>query len=168
MISNKRKFKISAGLVFLSLLVIFALRVFSHCEIPCGIYDDEMRIKMMAENIATIEKSMNQIQLLSEEVAGLDPQDMNQMVRWIQNKEKHAEDLVHIVTQYFMTQRVKPVDKEDSKAYEEYIEKLTLLHQMMFYAMKSKQTTDLANVEKLKSLLDSFEDAYFGPERYIH
>ena len=122
----------------------------------------------MAEHVATIEKSMNQIQLLSEEVAGLDPQDMNQMVRWIQNKEKHAEDLVHIVTQYFMTQRVKPVDEKDSKAYEEYVKKLTLLHQMMFYGMKSKQTTDFANVEKLKSLLDSFEDAYFGPERHIH
>ena len=88
---------------------------------------------------------MKQIQLLSEEVAGLNPQDMNQMVRWIQNKEKHAEDLVHIVTQYFMTQRVKPVDEKDSEAYEEYIEKLTLLHQMMFYAMKSKQTTDLTH-----------------------
>jgi nickel superoxide dismutase len=168
MISNKRKFEVIASLVFLSLLVIFAFRVFSHCEIPCGIYDDEMRIKMMAEHVATIEKSMNQIQLLSEEVAGLDPQDMNQMVRWIQNKEKHAEDLVHIVTQYFMTQRVKPFDEKDSEEYGEYVKKLTLLHQMMFYAMKSKQTTDLANVEKLKSLLDSFEDAYFGPERHIH
>ncbi len=168
MISNKRKFEVIAGLVVLSLLVIFTLRVFSHCEIPCGIYDDEMRIKMIAEHVATIEKSMKQIQLLSAELVGLDPQDMNQMVRWIQNKEKHAEDLVHIVTQYFMTQRLKPVDEKDSEEYGEYVKKLTLLHQMMFYAMKSKQTTDLANVEKLKSLLDSFEDAYFGTERHIH
>ena len=168
MISNKRKFEVIAGLVVLSLLVIFTLRVFSHCEIPCGIYDDEMRIKMIAEHVVTIEKSMNEIQSLSEEVAGLDPQDMNQMVRWIHNKEKHAEDLVHIVTQYFMTQRLKPVDEKDSEEYGEYVKKLTLLHQMMFYAMKSKQTTDLANVEKLKSLLDSFEDAYFGTETHIH
>ena len=165
MMSKKRKVEVIASLILLSLLVIFAVRVFSHCEIPCGIYDDEMRIKMIAEHIDTIEKSMNQIVHLSGEVAGLDPQDLNQMVRWIQNKEKHADELSHIVTQYFMTQRVKPVGKEDSKAYEDYVNKITLLHQMMFYTMKSKQTIDLANVQKLRSLLDGFKTAYFGSEK---
>jgi hypothetical protein len=38
---------------------------------------------------------------------------------------------------------------------------------MMFYAMKSKQTTDLANVEKLRSLLADFQVAYFG-EAHSH
>ncbi|MDY6953871.1 MAG: superoxide dismutase [Ni], partial [Thermodesulfobacteriota bacterium] len=33
----------------------------AHCEIPCGIYDDQMRIDMIAEHITTIEKSMKQI-----------------------------------------------------------------------------------------------------------
>ena len=165
MMSKKRKIEIVAGLILLSLLTMFAVRVFSHCEIPCGIYDDEMRIKMMSEHIATIEKSMNQIVHLSGEVAGLYPEDLNQLVRWIQNKEEHADELSHIVTQYFMTQRVKPVDMEDPKAYEDYVNKLTLLHQMMFYSMKAKQTTDLDNVQKLKSLLDSFKTAYFGSDK---
>jgi nickel superoxide dismutase len=31
------------------------------CEIPCGIYDDEMRINMIAEHITTIEKSVKKL-----------------------------------------------------------------------------------------------------------
>ena len=32
------------------------------------------------------------------------------------NKEEHANQLQHIVTQYFMTQRIKPVDQKDEAA----------------------------------------------------
>lgn len=156
MISVRQKFVVS--FIFLSLLAILALRVSSHCEIPCGIYDDEMRINMIDENITTVEKSMRQIVELSSQ----DDQNLNQIARWVQNKEKHADEISHIVTQYFMTQRLKPVEEEGSKIHEEYVNKLTLLHQMLFYAMKSKQTTDLTNVEKLRSLLASFRTVYFS------
>jgi hypothetical protein len=37
----------------------------------------------------------------------------------------------------------------------------------MLFAMKSKQTTDLANVEKLKELVHTFEHLYFG-EQHEH
>jgi len=112
---------------------------------------------MLAEHITTIEKSMKQITDLSKQ----DKQNMNQIVRWIHNKEKHADELSHIVTYYFMAQRMKPVDKEKGKAYEQYINKLTLLHEMLFYAMKAKQTTDLSNIEKLRTLLAEFRAVYF-------
>ena len=49
-----------------------------------------------------------------------------------------------------------------TKAYNQYIKKLVLLHEMLVYSMKSKQTTDLANVEKLKSLPAEFRAVYFG------
>ena len=71
------------------------------------------------------------------------------------NKETHANEIQQIVTQYFMTQRIK-VDAKD------YNEKLKVLHHMLIYAMKCKQTTDLANTEKLKSLLREFEILYHG------
>jgi nickel superoxide dismutase len=113
---------------------------------------------MIAEHITTIEKSMNQIATLSGET----PLNHNQITRWVQNKENHAGELQRIATQYFMTQRVKPVDKEDTEAHAAYTKKLTLLHQMVVYAMKAKQTTDPANVEKLRSLLAEFKKEYFG------
>jgi nickel superoxide dismutase len=44
---------------------------------------------------------------------------------------------------------------------ENYEKQLSLLHQMLIYSMKCKQTTDLNNVNKLKSIVDDFEALYF-------
>jgi len=88
--------------------------------------------------------------------------DMNQLVRWIQNKETHADELTHIITYYFMAQRIKPVEKTDTKEYEKYVAKLTLLHQMLVTTMKTKQTTDLSTTKQLTELLANFKKAYLG------
>jgi nickel superoxide dismutase len=141
------------GTALLVVAVVFlsATTAGAHCEIPCGIYDDQMRIKMIAEDAATIEKAMNQIKTLSAQ----DPINYNQLVRWITNKEEHANKIQHVVYQYFMAQRIKP----DTDKYEE---KLTVLHQILVAAMQCKQTTDLSHVETVRSLLKSFEKLYFG------
>jgi nickel superoxide dismutase len=142
--------------IFLQILVgcsfffLFSVQAFAHCEIPCGIYDDEMRINMINEHIVTVEKSMNQIIELKKE----EHHNSNQLVRWIMNKERHADEIQEIVTQYFMTQRIEL----DTKNYEK---ELGLLHQMLIYSMKCKQTTDLANVSKLKELVNDFKSLYF-------
>jgi nickel superoxide dismutase len=125
--------------------------VAAHCEIPCGIYDDQMRITMIAEHVTTIEKSMNQIMKIQKEK----DHDPNQLIRWVMNKEDHANELQEIVSQYFMTQRIK----FDAK---EYDKKIGLLHQMLVYAMKCKQTTDMDNIQKLREALKSFEALYFA------
>lgn len=142
---------------FLTLIILSQSTIFPHCEVPCGIYNDEMRFTMLIENIQTIEKAMQQVIQLSEE----SPQNMNQAVRWIMNKEKHAEEIQNIISQYFLTQRIKNVESGDEQAAEKYIEKLTLCHQILVYAMKTKQTTDLDNVKKLTSLVGKFKKVYF-------
>ena len=140
----------------LQILIVFAF-IFSlavnasaHCEIPCGIYDDQMRINLIKEHITTIEKSMIQITKLEKEK----DHHSNQLVRWIMNKEHHADKLQDIVTQYFMTQRIKL----DTPNYEK---KLGLLHQMLIYSMKCKQTTDTKNTDQLKDLVKDFQAVYF-------
>ena len=149
-------------LVTLVLLMVLVSMVYSHCQIPCGIYGDQSRFDMLAEHIATIEKSMKQITELSQ----VEKPNFNQVVRWVDNKDKHADELSHILTYYFMAQRVKPVDKAKSNAYAEYIKKLTLLHQMLIHSMKAKQTTDLSNIEKLRALLAEFRAVYFDKDRH--
>ena len=139
-------------------VAVLASMAYSHCQIPCGIYGDRMRFDMIAEHITTIEKSMKLITELSSQ----DKPNMNQIVRWVNNKDQHADEISHIVTYYFMAQRVKLPPEGDVKAYDEYVRKLTLLHEMLVYAMNTKQTTDLANVEKLRSSLAKFQEAYFG------
>ena len=79
----------------------------------------------------------------------------NQLVRWISNKEEHATKIQHTISQYFMTQRIRP----DA---EKYPDKLSVLHKMLQVAMKCKQSIDPANVQSLRSLLKEFEILYFG------
>lgn len=137
------------AILLLSVSSLFITSIASaHCEIPCGIYDDKTRITLINEHITTIEKSMNKITELEK------GDNKNQLIRWVLNKEEHADKLQEIVTQYFMTQRIK-ADTPD------YDKKLSALHKMLVYSMKCKQTTDLANVELLKNETMTFHDLYF-------
>jgi len=151
-----RRLALPAALV---VAVVFGSLAYSHCQVPCGIYGDDTRFDLIGEHITTIEKSMRQI----EENMDQDPPNANQVVRWVNNKEKHADEISHIVTYYFMAQRrIKIPAVGDAKANASYVKKLTLLHQMLVYSMKAKQTTDLSNVDKLRHLLDDFRKAYAG------
>jgi len=142
----------------LASIVVLASLAYSHCQIPCGIYGDDTRFDVLREHIATVEKSMKQI----TELSGAEKPNVNQVVRWVRNKDEHADEIAHIVTYYFMAQRLKLPDRSDAKAVAAYTHKLSLLHELLVYSMKAKQTTDQGNVEKLKSSLTHFEDAYYG------
>ena len=129
----------------------------SHCEVPCGIYGDLTRIVLLREDAATVEKAMRQI----GELGRAEKPNYNQIVRWTTTKDDHANKIQHIVTQYFMTQRIKPTQ-------EQYVEKLTTLHGMLIAAMKSKQTADVAHVAALRRLIDGFSKLYFSKEDQKH
>ena len=137
-------------------LLATAAPLWAHCEIPCGIYGDEARFAAIAEDLTTIEKSMKQIAALAGQS---DAQNANQLARWVANKEEHANRIQHVVTQYFMTQRLKAVEEGD-EGRAAYTEKLVLLHKMLRGAMKCKQTVEVEEVEKMRVLLHEFKHAY--------
>ena len=149
--------KISATVVVVLGLIALNTKLFAHCEVPCGIYDDSLRIKLIYEHITTVEKSMNSIIELSKEAAP----NYNQLVRWVVNKENHAEKIQEIVSQYFLHQRIKVKDPSDEIAYDKYVKSLTLLHKILVNAMKTKQTTDLSFIEELRKTVHEFEEVYF-------
>ncbi len=136
----------------------------SHCQIPCGIYDDQARIVAIREDITTVEKSMKMITRLSAE----EKPDQNQLIRWVMNKEKHASRIQETVAKYWLIQRIKVPSPDDGKAMEKYLQQLTLLHQLMVEAMKMKQTTDLAHVVLARKLLDDFAATYFSAKDLKH
>lgn len=150
-------------LSLLASLLIVALAgssVLAHCQIPCGIYNDPVRFVLLEEHVMTIEKSINEIQRLSKE----ETPNWNQLVRWVNNKEAHADELSHVVTFYFLAQRVKPADPSDKAAFAKYVREVTLLHQMIVVSMKAKQTTDLENCAKLRELIGKFKASYLGEQ----
>ena len=151
-------------LIALALPLAFAPRAGAHCQIPCGIFDDETRFSAMKEHVTTIEKSMKQI----TELSAATPPNYNQIVRWVNNKDEHADKLSTIITAYFMAQRVKPVDEAQTEEFKAYQAKVTLLHRILVTSMKCKQSLDLEQVDKLEKLVHEFETAYMGPAAHKH
>jgi len=79
----------STVLVVLVSMVALVSLAWPRCQVPCGIYNDQMRFDMISEHIATIEKSIKQITELSAEPKP----NMNQIVRWVSNKDEHADQI---------------------------------------------------------------------------
>ena len=130
--------------------------VLAHCEIPCGIYGDEGRFSAMMEDVTTIEKAMTQINDLS----GAETKNFNQIVRWVNNKEVHADKIRDVVSQYFLAQRIKEPADGDVAGTKAYTAQLVKLHHIIRMAMKCKQTTDVANAQKLHDLIHEFQALY--------
>ncbi len=152
---NLSKLFISA--LFISVLSLSAFQSKAHCEIPCGIYGDSVRITLIYEHIETVEKSMNMINELSEQA---NP-DYNQLVRWVVNKEEHAQKIQDIVSQYFLHQRIGLVEPDNKDAYAKYQKQLEALHHILVFAMKSKQSTDIEITDSLREKVGNFENLYF-------
>jgi len=149
--------KVLSGFLVACVIVASASSLFAHCEVPCGIYDDKLRLDMMAEHVSTIGKAIVQINELS--AAG--ETNYNQIVRWTMTKESHATDIQQIVSQYFMTQRIKP-------SQDNYTEHLKMLHAILVAAMKTKQAADPATADALMGAINDFRASYLGPEGEAH
>ena len=132
-----------------------------HCQIPCGIYGDKMRISMLMEDAATIEKGMKMLAEFDKE----ESPSKNQIVRWVMNKDTHAQAIQDQVAAYWLAQRIK-APKEGSK--DKYHKQLELMHGITVAAMKCKQTADTAHVDKMKKLAIEFSGTYFSKEDLEH
>jgi len=126
---------------------------FAHCQVPCGIYGDQLRFEQLLEDAKTIAKAQAQ---LNELLAGGQPtaQSVNQMARWVMTKEDHAGKVQDTMQAYFLAQRIKA----DSPRY---VEQLKAAHVVITSAMKCKQSADPANPARLHELLHQFRN-HFG------
>ena len=61
----KKMNKFFSLLMITSVLTITGFNAKAHCEIPCGIYGDSVRIALLYEDIETIEKSLSRSLALS-------------------------------------------------------------------------------------------------------
>jgi len=127
----------------------------AHCQIPCGIYDDYARLQSMLEDADTVAKS---VKIMVELNGESDVQSQNQMVRWVMNKEDHAQKIIETISNYFLTQRVKPSQKD-------YEERLKHHHAVILAAMKAKQNADTKSVMALKKSIIALE-AYYPEHKH--
>ena len=164
MITKKTLLQSTAATVFALLATAaFAPRqALAHCEVPCGIYGDQLRFESMLEDQKTIAKANGEIAKHLESMEeGPTPLAANQVSRWVSTKEDHATRIQHVIAQYFMTQRIKSSDEGGTDAY---VKKLTTAHAVMQAAMKTKQDPAAETAAALRTAILDFYRAYEGKE----
>ena len=143
-------------LISVFILSIFAFlgtsQLFGHCQVPCGIYTDQLRFEQMLEDQSTIEKAAK---LINELSAKKDALSHNQLSRWVATKEAHANAIQKTVTEYFLIQRIK----SSAKNYEA---QLISAHSVLVAAMKCKQTLDPISSKNLKDAILQLHKDYEG------
>ena len=147
------------------LIILTSSVLFSHCQVPCGIYDDAARIKQIQEDITTIQKAMKNINELSNNKTV--PKDLNQLVRWVNTKEEHAQHIQDVIMQYFLAQRVKPKNVND-EGYTKYVSLTISCQKIIFHAMKCKQNTEVSYSEILLKEVNLLIDSYFDDHGKLH
>ena len=152
--------------IYQNLIVPFLLlqgSLLAHCQVPCGIYNDAARIIQIQEDFSTIQKAMTKIKELSQQQ---DATSMNQLTRWIMTKEDHASKIQKVVSEYFLTQRIKA--KTEGSEFDTYVKQTTTLHQILVAAMKCKQTVSNKSTERLSNLTERFSSIYFDEHGLEH
>ena len=144
------KYTITFVLLIIVIIIYTSHIAHAHCQIPCGIYDDHARVQAMIEDTATVEKS---IKLIGELSGKSDAQSKNQLIRWVMNKEKHAQNVISSISDYFLTQRVKPDQKD-------YIDRLKKHHAVIVAAMKAKQKADVKYAIALRESIQALAPYY--------
>ena len=145
-------------LTFCMIIALAAPQIMhAHCQIPCGIYDDHARLKSMLEDAATVKKATAMLPELANKT---DPQSQNQLIRWVNNKEIHAQSIITTISDYYLTQRVKPSQKD-------YAERLARHHAVIIAAMKAKQNADSSYANALAKSIEALE-VYYPKPKHTH
>lgn len=147
---SKSLFAALASITLVTSMLSLPQSLQAHCQVPCGIYDDHARVKAMLEDAATVEKAVS---MLAELAGKDDAQSYNQIVRWVSNKESHAQLIISTISDYFLTQRV-------NSSQDDYVERLKKHHAVIVAAMKAKQNADLASAKNLTKAVEALGSYY--------
>jgi len=129
-----------------------------HCQVPCGIYTDQLRFESMLEDTKTIAKSIGAINDFASSVGGgMSGTAINQASRWVSTKEDHASHIQEVMASYFFAQRIK-------SDHQDYTGQLASAHRVIVAAMKAKQAAEPATADALKEAIYDFYRAYEGKE----
>merc|ERR1712023_526501 len=92
----------------------------------------------------------------------IEPLSINQMTRWVNTKEEHCKEIIALISEYCLCQRVKPVgDPKCPFASEgDYMDALKAHHVAMAAAVKAKQSADPAAAQALTHAIEDMSKMY--------
>lgn len=118
----------------------------AHCQMPCGIYHDDMVYDQIDQYVETMYKGMTVMS--DDKFANL--HDKNEFVRWVIEKENASNDIADLILKYFLQQKIKPGEPDTAKQLES-------AHRLLFLSVSIKQNADRKQVEDFADEWDKFK-----------
>lgn len=118
----------------------------AHCQMPCGIYHDDMVFDQVDQYIETMVKSIAKL----KDNKASNPQEKNEFVRWVVTKDHQSDDVSQLILTYFLQQKIKPGEPDTAK-------KIESAHKLLFYAVAIKQTVDFKAVSDFAEEWETFK-----------
>lgn len=138
-----RNFILGFG-IFLTLCIQCTLS--AHCQMPCGIYHDQMVYDQIDQYVETMFKGMTMMTDSKFET----PRERNEFVRWVIQKENASNEMAELFTTYFLQQKIKGGEDVTAK-------RLASVHQLLFLLMQIKQSVDRKVVENFADEWEKFK-----------
>lgn len=140
----KKVFKIAAIAVFL--LSANPIDLQAHCQMPCGIYHDAMIYDFIDQYVETMIKATSMLNNSKFETV----RDKNEFVRWVIEKEKESDEAAHLITAYFLQQKIKPGEADTAKRIE-------AAHKLLCLMVAIKQNADMKIVDSFNEEWEKFK-----------
>lgn len=118
----------------------------AHCQMPCGIYHDDMVYDQIDQYIETMYKG---ISVINNSKFG-DAKERNECIRWVMQKEEASNEAASLIMKYFLQQKIKA--GEDSTA-----KQLASAHKLLLLIVSIKQTVSLDMVHDFQHEWESFK-----------
>lgn len=119
---------------------------YAHCQMPCGIYHDDMVFSEIDQYIETTVKGIavmksNKFESLEEH---------NEFVRWVIQKENSSNTVAELITKYFLQQKIKVGEEDTTK-------QLVSAHKLLFLLVQIKQHADIKIVKQFYDEWERFK-----------
>ncbi len=118
----------------------------AHCQMPCGIYHDDMEYDRIDQYVETMYKAMSVLNTSKFS----DTKERNEFMRWVMQKEKASDEAAHMIMHYFLQQKILP-------GGDDTIKKLIAAHNLLYYTVCIKQTVDLKFVNQFYDEWEKFK-----------
>lgn len=121
----------------------------SHCQLPCGIYHDDMVFDQIDQYIETMYKGITVI----NDSKFTTPRERNETIRWVVLKEEESNEMARLITKYFLQQKIELNDPNLE-------EKLKSAHKLLFLLVAIKQNTDRKIVIEFAEVWEKFKHMF--------
>lgn len=121
----------------------------AHCQMPCGIYHDELVFNQIDQYIETMYKGITELNNSKFST----PFERNNFMRWVKLKDSASDEIASLITEYFLQQKIKPAEADTPK-------RLISAHKMLFELTAIKQNVNIKMIEAFADEWENFKQMF--------